>query len=191
MDPRRKQIRLKHYDYSLAGAYFLTICTEDRIHRFGEVIAGEMNLNAAGCLADTGLLQSAQATGFELDSGIVMPNHVHCIIYKPWTPGLELTKVTKSGTAEGSVGRYVQLYKSGITAQYSQGVKADGWPPYEGRLMQRNYWEHVIRSDEALDAIREYIANNPLQWHLDRENNARSGLSPFYEWIRSQGEIPV
>ncbi len=56
------------------------------------------------------------------------------------------------------------------TKRYADGVKQLGWPPFPGRLWQRNYYEHIIRDEESLNRIREYIANNPLQWDLDREN---------------------
>ncbi|OGQ91477.1 MAG: hypothetical protein A2289_18400 [Deltaproteobacteria bacterium RIFOXYA12_FULL_58_15] len=78
------------------------------------------------------------------------------------------------GTAEGSLGRVVQAFKSLTTHEYIAGVKAHGWPIFAGRLWQRNYWEHVIRDAPDLNAIREYIANNPLRWVLDEENPARA-----------------
>jgi REP element-mobilizing transposase RayT len=78
------------------------------------------------------------------------------------------------GTAEGSLGRVVQAFKSLTTHEYIAAVKAHGWPIFAGRLWQRNYWEHVIRDAPDLNAIREYIANNPLRWVLDEENPARA-----------------
>jgi putative transposase len=191
MEGKRKQIRLMHFDYSQPGAYFLTICAEHRKHYFGEVLQGEMQLNPAGNLAEKEIYRAAEAATFIVDSAVVMPNHVHCVIFKYFDSNSSEPLQARYGTAAGSVARFVQLYKSGVTASYSQRVKSEGWQPYAGRLFQRNYWEHVVRSEEALEKIREYIANNPLKWHLDRENKERSGLDSFYQWLKSQGELPV
>ena len=66
---------------------------------------------------------------------------------------------------------------------YIRGVKTSGWPPFRGRLWQRNYYEHIIRNERALNAIRQYIIENPRRWHLDRENNARTGPDPLAQAI--------
>lgn len=75
-----------------------------------------------------------------------------------------------NGTLDGSVGRVVQAFKSLTTNQYIRGVKNHGWPPFAGRLWQRNYYERVIRSDMELQNIREYIRNNPNTWQPDTEH---------------------
>jgi len=72
-----------------------------------------------------------------------------------------------------------------ITNEYIRGVKRSGWPPFRGRLWQRNYYEHIIRDEDALNRIRQYIANNPLGWHLDRENPQRRGEDELDQWLRS------
>jgi len=69
-----------------------------------------------------------------------------------------------------SVPDVVHRFKTMTTKRYADGVKQWGWPPFAGRLWQRNYYEHIIRDEVALNRIRTYIANNPLQWELDREN---------------------
>jgi hypothetical protein len=74
------------------------------------------------------------------------------------------------GTGHGTVGRIVQAFKSITTHEYVAGVKQNAWPPFSGKLWQRNYYEHIIRNDDELERIREYIINNPLQWEIDREN---------------------
>jgi len=71
----------------------------------------------------------------------------------------------------------VHRFKTLTTKLYADGVKQSAWPPFRGRLWQRNYYEHVIRSDRELDQIREYIATNPLRWAMDRENPQRTGYS--------------
>jgi len=71
------------------------------------------------------------------------------------------------------------------TKRYADGVKQYGWRRFNGKLWQRNDYEHVIRNDDELNPIREYIANNPAQWEMDRENPnllARAGLKRVLEW---------
>ena len=69
------------------------------------------------------------------------------------------------------------------TKRYTDGVKQFGWAPFHGRLWQRNYYEHIIRDERALDRIREYIVSNPLRWAFDRENLQRTGVDEFDIWL--------
>ncbi len=71
-----------------------------------------------------------------------------------------------------TLGDVVARFKTYTTRLYGAGVRAQGWPPFEGRLWQRNYYEHIIRNERELVAIRAYIQNNPMQWAVDRENPA-------------------
>jgi REP element-mobilizing transposase RayT len=66
----------------------------------------------------------------------------------------------------------VQRWKTLTTTRYGIGVRGDGWPPYAGRLWQRDYYEHIIRNEREMNAIRAYIEMNPVQWQADRENPA-------------------
>ncbi len=72
----------------------------------------------------------------------------------------------------------VHRFKTMTTKRYVDGVKTAGWTPFPSRLWQRNYYEHIIRDDESLNRIREYIVNNPMQWALDLENHVKAGLKP-------------
>ena len=74
------------------------------------------------------------------------------------------------------------------TNEYIRGVKGLGWTPFQRRFWQRNYYEHVIRNEDSLNRIREYIVNNPLRWHLDRENYQRTGEDDFERWLG--GSLP-
>jgi len=76
------------------------------------------------------------------------------------------------------------------TNEYIRGVKKSGWLAFRGRLWQRNYYEHIIRSEESLNRLRRYIAENPLRWHLDRENPNRTGVDPEEEHWFSTGGRP-
>jgi REP element-mobilizing transposase RayT len=97
----------------------------------------------------------------ECDAFMVMPNHVHGIL------------VFGSEQEHRPLGEVVGAFKSLTVLRYRKGVLEEGWPRYAGSFWQRNYYEHVIRSEEALNRIREYIAGNPEQWADDPENPYR------------------
>jgi len=202
----RHSIRLKGYDYTQAGAYFITICTHGRECLFGEVVDGEMRLNDAGRMIESVWNEMpAFYPGVNTDGFVVMPNHVHGIVVlvgatagdvvgaaprgrprsgrvseRGQPQGVVPTGVGSSpGQAQGpaptgvpmlSLPDVMHRFKTMTTKRYADGVKHSGWVPFSGRLWQRNYYEHIIRDEESLNRIREYIVNNPLQWALDREN---------------------
>jgi len=181
---RRRSLRLKGYDYAEAGAYFVTAVTQDRRCLFGEIIGGEVRLSEAGRMA-VAVWDSLpdRFAGLALDAFIVMPNHIHGVIdMAPPTgtprrsgntvPGDRPRATTRvAPTPDGyALSDVVHAYKSSTTAHYARRVTADGWPPFPGRLWQRNYYEHVVRGDDDLDRIRTYIQENPLKWELDTEN---------------------
>jgi REP-associated tyrosine transposase len=166
---RRRSIRLRGYDYSLPGAYFVTICVQDRACLFGEVIDGVVRLSTAGLVVDSwwGMIPR-RFPGVELDAYVVMPNHLHGIV------ALQTTEDGMERTAAGvSLPDVMQWFKSETTTDYRQGVEADGWEPFRGRLWQRNYHDHIVRDDRDLERIRKYIEGNPSKWHDDEENPAR------------------
>jgi putative transposase len=82
-----------------------------------------------------------------------------------------------------TLGQIVGWFKTMTTNEYIRGVKQQGWPPFPGKVWQRNYYEHVIRKGEALERIRAYIQANPQRWALDRENPQRQGLDELESWI--------
>ncbi len=179
----RRSIRLKGYDYTQPGAYFVTICTEDRECLLGEIVDGEMQLNDAGWMVQTVWDQLPDHyPGVDIDEFVVMPNHVHGIIVLVGDP----VGATPRGCPDGqALPDVVHRFKSFTTALYRQGVAHNAWAPFPGRLWQRNYYEHIIRNERALERIRGYIQNNPIRWTSDRENPQRSGLDELEGWIYS------
>lgn len=174
-ESHRRSIRLRDYDYTQAGAYFVTICTQGRVCLFGAVVDGEMELNDAGRMV--GRWWGELMTKFPsvaLDDCVVMPNHVHGIVIIvgadlgvcPDTPVAE----AKGAHTGAPLPRIVQWFKTMTTNEYIRGVKQRGWAPFHGRLWQRNYYEHVIRSEDGLDRIRQYILDNPAKWPEDSDN---------------------
>ena len=120
-----------------------------------------MELNAAGRMVHTAWNRLPDhCPRVEIDMHVVMPNHVHAVIVLSPTDGERVL----------SLADVVRRFKTFTTRRYIVGVKRYGWPPFAGRLWQRNYHEHIIRNERALNKIRQYIANNPAQWPHDPEN---------------------
>jgi len=307
---RRRSMRLKGYDYSQAGAYFVTICTQGRACLFGEVVDGEMRLNDAGrmVVAEWERLP-ALFPNVVLDAFVVMPNHIHGIVIltdpaddatdgataigatisgattggaatggattrvAPTTAGDDATPVGAGlvpalstmarddadpvgadlvpapsvpvpstpaqsvpapsvpapstpaqsvpapsvpapsmpapstpaqsvpapsvpapsmpapstpalSTPAPTLGDVIGAFKSRVTVEYIRGVKTFGWTPFDRRLWQRNYHEHIIRNEEALNRIRRYIVENPIRWAFDRENPFAVEIESEETWLR-------
>jgi putative transposase len=164
-DTRRRSLRLKGYDYTRAGAYFVTICAQDKACLFGNVVDVCVRLNDAGqMLAKLWKDIPARFAEVETDAFVVTPNHVHGIVVLPDTENAMAARVAPV------LGEVVAAFKSATTVHYIRGVKTKAWPAFRGRLWQRNYYEHIVRDDKALDRIRRYIDENPAPWAFDDEN---------------------
>lgn len=170
----RRSIRLQGYDYAKPGSYFITLCTQNGQCLFGKILGRRMDLSSAGHMVYLVWEElSSRYPGVETDAFVVMPNHVHGIITLVGAgpcacPGI-------SGQPQGvaptmGLPDVVHHFKTMSTKRYSDGVRQLKWPPYTGKLWQRNYYERVIRNNRELNRVREYIVNNPLQWELDQEN---------------------
>jgi putative transposase len=189
----RKSIRLPGYDYTQPGAYFVTLCTRNREHLFGEIIDGEMHWNDFGCIAfETWECLPRQYPYIELDAWIVMPNHIHGIIMihsncgrgrsrpaptvgnrlinlpaptvgnrliDPSAPSINDPEKRKS------LGDLIGAFKT-VSAKRINLLRKT--PAVQ--IWQRNYYEHIIRSEAACNRICAYIVNNPLRWVRDKEN---------------------
>jgi len=160
----RRSIRLKGYDYTQPGAYFVTICTQNRECLFGQITDGKMVLNNAGrMVADSWEWLAEQYDHVLLDEWVVMPNHLHGIIVI--TDGGRGGSRTAPTVKRKPIGRLIGAFKTVSTKQINQMRETSG-----AKLWQRNYYEHIIRNENELNRIREYIHNNPLKWEFDREN---------------------
>ena len=175
---QRRSLRLKEYDYSRGGAYFITICTYNRECVLGNVADEEMILNQSGNIVLAcwnSLLE--RYDNIELDKFVVMPNHVHGIIKIIDHVGAihELPLQTantnqKTKRRRMLIPKIVGYFKMNSSKQINTIRNSTGIP-----VWQRNYYEHIIRNENKLNKIREYIHNNPIRWHLDRENQERIG----------------
>ncbi len=164
----RRSVRLPGYDYARPGAYFVTICACGRECLFGEALDGRVVLNDAGRIAAEAWTWLEERYGHvRLDKWIVMPNHMHGIIMiiDPVHRRGGSRTAPKNAAGRKPLGRLIGAYKTVSTKRINE---ARGTPGV--RVWQRNYYEHVIRDDDELVRIREYIVNNPARWDLDREN---------------------
>ena len=159
---RRRSIRLKDYDYSQAGAYFVTACTRNRECILGDVQNGNVVLNEIGQIVERTWIQlPSYFKTIDIDKFVVMPNHIHGIIM--------LTNHCRGGVTpplqRPTLGQIVAYFKYQATKSINRLSSSPG-----NRVWQRNYHEHIIRNEEDLNEIRGYILNNPPEWALDEEN---------------------
>jgi len=186
----RRSIRLKGYDYTQAGLYFITICCQDRIFRFGHIENNEMKLNEYGQIAyDEWLKLPKRFPNFELDVFQIMPNHVHGIMMlndenvgAGFTPAQNMTNPTNITPAQNvdnpnndigatarvapTIPNIVGAYKSLVANGCLNIFKSKN--EIMGKLWQRNYYEHIIRNEQSYQRISEYIINNPIKWTEDK-----------------------
>jgi len=173
----RRSIRLKGYDYSRAGAYFITICTHGRECLLGDLSDGVMRLNEYGNIVRDEWLKTGKIRhNVVMDEFVIMPNHIHGIIIitdhrrgdRPVAPTPE--PIPASGPKPKSIGSFIAGFKSTVTKQVNELRGAPG-----AKLWQRNYYEHVIRDEGDLNRIRQYILDNPARWAEDENNPDRLG----------------
>ncbi len=179
--PRRRSVRLPHYDYASPGAYFVTLCAHERRMTFGEISDAEMQENDAGKIVRA--CWNALPEHFPhimADASVVMPNHVHGIVSLVDALGeskraqhaapLRKTDSARGRTVPGSLGAIIRSFKSACTKTINEkmGTSEVKREP----VWQRNYYERVIRNEEELDRIRRYILFNPTRWASDWENPA-------------------
>ena len=206
-DPKihhRRSIRLKNYDYSQAGMYFVTICTQNHLHLFGEIVAGKMVLNDAGKMIQKIWDEiSHDFSNIQLHEFTIMPNHIHGIIEivgadsisaldldsdsisAPNTLNTNRAEIESASnraeiesasiradmeSAPTSLSTIVQSFKRHTTIEYIKKVKQNILPPFDKRIWQRNYWEHIVRNDNECNRISQYIIDNPAKWQNDKLN---------------------
>jgi len=166
--PRRKTIRLKDYDYSQTGYYFVTICTQNREKIFGQIVgADSISARSETILSNAGMMvekiycnMQNEFKNVVFHEYIFMPNHFHGIIQIQWAD------IESAPTANLST--IIQSFKRYTTIEYIHGVKNNIYPLFNKRIWQRGYHEHIVRNEQELQKIREYIINNPAQWQEDK-----------------------
>jgi REP element-mobilizing transposase RayT len=150
--------------------YFVTICTRDRICLFGSIVEEAMRVNAlGGVVEDCWRSLPAHHSQVCLDEFVVMPNHIHGIVV------LEMNKESGAmNRAPTKLGEIVRAFKARSARQSANIIRCER----SRALWQRNYHEHVIRDEDGLDRIRDYISCNPAKWAMDWNNPAfRSNIA--------------
>ena len=201
-DCNRRSIRLKGYDYTLPGAYFITLVTWQRQNLFGDVEGGEMCLSPTGEIIRQSWLRLQDYFPIQHEAWVIMPNHLHAILYildlstgeASGVKGFRNVKYGQAdasprrkpiGTQSDSLGAIIQNFKSITTRKIHQsdGILLDSkchnsarsnhpdpaWQTHSP-IWQRNYYEHIIRTEQDFQNIWNYIATNPLKWQEDQLN---------------------
>ena len=172
----RINLRLRDYDYSQRGGYFVTVCVKNMECVLGKVVNEKMELSRTGEIASKYWMDiSNHFNSVEIDEFVVMPNHVHGIIminglvgagFTPAHAARNLGKLVENwATARVSptLSQVIGSYKSLTTN------KVHNENLHNGKLWQRSFYDRVIRSDEELNRVREYILNNPVKWENGEE----------------------
>lgn len=179
----RRSIRLKGYNYSQSGWYFITLCTKNRERLFGKVIDGKATLNELGKIAEDEWKKTGEIRkNTIIDQYVIMPNHLHGIIgivdgetrsvraycdtprrepqlaAQPYTP-----QPAGFQSPSKTIGAIIRGYKGAVTKTINTIRKTPG-----ASVWQRNYYEHIIRDEPELNRIRNYILQNPLNWDEDK-----------------------
>jgi putative transposase len=180
----RRSMRLKGYDYSAAGAYFITLCTYQRQYLFGEIMDGAMHLNPYGKIVEEEWMQSSTIRQeIELDGWVIMPDHMHGIVIithhdisarahgrvpppsapPPFGPKPYAPPSCIPPRKPQSISSFMAGFKSAATKRINILRDTPGTP-----VWQRNYHERIIRDESALNNIRRYIQMNPINWKSDQ-----------------------
>jgi putative transposase len=190
----RRSMRLRGYDYAQAGAYFITICTDHRELFFDDAALRQIAEECWWAIPQFN-------PGVELDEWVVMPNHLHGIVVLDGGQGVlsngrqgvlsnastmrdTSNRFSVMSPQRGTLGLVIRKFKSAVTGK-CRGIERFDF------AWQSNYYDHIVRNERELNAIRQYIANNPANWNLDRDNRANSERRPppkiVVDYLRDAG----
>lgn len=158
----RKVLRLNNFDYSGDGFYFVTICSAHKAELFGKVVNEIVVLNNLGRIVeDSWLKVGSLHENIRLDEYVIMPNHVHgIIIIEDNVADANFASTTQR--TEMLLSKVIQQFKRAVTIQINKERSG------KGAIWQRSYFDRVIRNEKELYQIRNYIRQNPLKWHLEK-----------------------
>ncbi len=172
---RIETTRLPDWNYGSNGAYFITICTKNKLYYFGEIIDDKMNLYEIGKLAKKYWYEIPKHFPFvRLGAFIVMPNHVHGIIIIDKPDDKRIENIDDDNVETPKLGVSTPKWKSGtigvIINQYKRIVTINARKINPNFAWQSRFYEHIIRNEKSLSKIENYIINNPLKWFYDEYN---------------------
>jgi REP element-mobilizing transposase RayT len=187
----RRSVRLQGYDYSRAGAYFITICTRNRTCLFGAINYEKMVLNDAGQIVVDEWMKTAEIRRqIKIDEFVVMPNHFHGIVWVRDANGRGTARRAPTTMEQfgkpvsGSIPTIVRSFKSAVTKRINELRRTPG-----AKLWQRGFYEHIIRNEPELNRIRQYIMDNTIKWSLDG-NYPGDGSQQVHALTESYEEKP-
>ena len=157
--PKRKTPRLTGWDYSSPGAYFVTVCTREKQQLLGEVVGGgiydapQMRLSMQGKAVEETLRQMKEHDGVTVEKAVIMPNHIHLLLFVKERPGGSSQAPNPTNAA---VPKFVSLFKRLCNRRCGEN------------LWQRSYHDHILRSEADALRVWEYIDTNPAKWREDR-----------------------
>lgn len=162
----RKSIRLKNYDYTKQGAFFITLVCQHRVRRFGKIVNGEMILNRFGEIAVREWINTVQLrSNVSLGEFVVMPDHVHMILHIDQSSELVKEQLEqpegKLYCPSQSLGAIIRGYKGAVTRQIREILDPSGQYRTKEKIWQRDYYEKIIRSQREYDTYTRYILENP------------------------------
>ena len=158
---KRKPNRLKYFDYSQAGWYFVTICTKDHKHMFGEICNERMNFNNIGKIADECWQKIEKLhQRIKLDEYAIMPNHIHGIVIINNVGDANFASPTDRTKME--LCKLIQQFKRAVTIQVKIELSEINFK------WQRSFYERIIRNETELYNIRKYIKQNPFKWGIEK-----------------------
>ena len=181
---RRRSIRLPGHDYRSPGAYFVTACTHGAEPLFDQPDLREIVERTWHSLPQ-------RFPSVSLDSFVVMPNHIHFIVWlnsvgAPLAGAHGVDQTSRAGASPApTLGKVVGTFKALVATEWLKSLERNA-PHRSGRVWQRNYYERVVRSEDELDRIREYVGLNPLKWQFDRENPYRTPSRDYdtqWKWL--------
>jgi len=161
---RTESTRLKSWDYSTAGYYFVTICTKDQNCCLGQITDGVLQLSQIGCIIAEEWAKTAELRdNVHLDEWVIMPNHVHgiiCLAETPGKPSQPGEHANAFGPQKNNLSSTIRGFKATSAKRIHDAGFAFAW--------QSGFYDEIIGKERTLEAVQTYIKNNPLQWELDR-----------------------
>ena len=181
-ESQRRSIRLKGYDYASTGAYFVTICARGLQMFFTDPVLKQI-------VEETWYSQPKRFPSISLDALAVMPNHVHLIVWLNAVgaplAGARAPRPRRAGASPApTLSQVIGAFKSIVATNWRRRNALYG----SARVWQRNYYERIIRDEDELNRVRDYILLNPLKWEFDRENPLRVANSQYEEqwhWLEA------
>jgi putative transposase len=168
--PTRQATRLADFDYSRAGSYFITTCTQNRVCLLSTIVDGGVCLTPSGEMVLHWWVELNRkfAPRISTDACVIMPNHIHGVVV---ISDLDLQgQFISDEVPTRALPEVMEWFKTMSTNGYFRGVKGQGWPPVDKRLWQRGYHDRIIRSARELNRYRQYIERNPARWEFDKNH---------------------